>query len=214
MSGLPDSNAFWEPWNVALFQHLHATSSSPRLLIAVAAILAEWPLFVAAGLTGWLLLRQRDRLGIVRLIAAGGVALLIESLVSMFAFHPRPFAAGFGPAWVAHSANNSMPSTHVTLAVVMAIVLAMRRHPRASAVVVALAVTLAWARIYVGIHWPADMVGAALSAIVSVALVYGLEYGISTGMRLRRKRTVTRHPQEPPTRPHAKHSHACQPTER
>lgn len=213
MSGVPVSNAFSEPWNVALFQHLHATPSSPRLLIAMAAILAEWPLFVAAGLTGWLLLRQRDRLGIVRLIAAGGVALLIEALVSMFAFHPRPFAAGFGPAWVAHAANNSMPSTHVTLALIMAMGLAMRRYPRASAVVAALAVALAWARIYVGIHWPADMLGAALSAIVSVALVYGVEYGISTCMKLRRKRALAQRPQEPSIRPHAKHSHACQPTE-
>lgn len=192
MSVVPGSNAFWEPWNVALFQHLHATSSSPRLLIVVAAVLAEWPLFVAAGLTGWLLLRQRDRRGIVRLIAAGGVALLIEALVSMFAFHPRPFAAGFGPAWVAHAANNSMPSTHVTLTLLMAIVLAMRRHLRASAVAAALAVALAWARIYVGIHWPADMVGAALSATVSVAVVRGLECGVDSFSKRRLAHALAR----------------------
>jgi undecaprenyl-diphosphatase len=199
---------------MALYQHLHATSSSPRLLIAVAAILAEWPLVVAAGLTGWLLLRQRDRRGIVRWIAASGVAFLIEALVSMFAFHPRPFAAGFGPAWVAHAANNSMPSTHVTLALVMAIVLATRRHHLASAVVTAVAVVLAWARIYVGIHWPADMLGAILSAIVSVELVCSLEYGLNTCMRPRRKPAVAGHPQEPPTPSCAKHSHTSQPTER
>lgn len=189
MIRIPVSNAFWEPWNVAWFQHLHATSSSPPRLIALATVLAEWPLAVAAGITGWLLLRQRDRLGIVRLIATGAVALSIEALVSTFAFHPRPFASGFGPAWVAHAANNSMPSTHVTLALAMAIVLAMRKHPRASAVVVALALALAWARIYVGVHWPADMVGAVLSAIVSVAVARGLECGVDGFRRRRRART-------------------------
>lgn len=209
-----DPGAFWEPWNVALFQRMHATASSPPALIAVAAVLAEWPLFVAAGLTGWQLLRRRDRLGMVRGIAAGGVAILIEALVSALAYHPRPFAAGFGPAWVVHSANNSMPSTHVTLALVMAIVLAMRRQRWTSAVVVGLAVMLAWARVYVGIHWPADMVGAALSAVVSVALVCGLEYGIKTLMRLRSARVVARHSQELRTRLHTKRSHATQPTER
>lgn len=188
MASIPGSNAFWEPWNVALFQHLHATSSSPPRLIAVAAVLAEWPLVAAGCLTGWLMLQARDRLGVVRLIAAGAVALLIEALVSRFAFHPRPFAVGFGPAWIAHAANNSMPSTHVTLALIMAIVLAMRRHPRASVVVLALALALAWARIYVGIHWPADMVGAALSAIVSVAVVRGLECGVDSFRRRRRAR--------------------------
>ncbi|WP_449425509.1 phosphatase PAP2 family protein [Rhodanobacter lindaniclasticus] len=191
---------------MALFQHLHATPSSPRLLIAVGhsrrvAVVRRGgrPDRMAAAATA-------GSSGIVRLIAAGGVALLIEALVSMFfAFHPRPFAAGFGPAWVAHAANNSMPSTHVAPRLtIMAMGLAMRRYPRASAVVAALAVALlAWARIYVGIHWPADMLGAALSAIVSVALVYGVEYGISTCMKLRRKRALAQRPQEPSIRPHA-----------
>ena len=153
-------SAFWEPWNVAVFQCMHATAASPTALIAVAVVLAEWPLFVAVGLTGWQLLRRRDRIGVIRAIAACVVAILIEALVSAFAFNPRPFAAGFGPAWVMHEANNSMPSTHVTLTLVMAITLAMRKQRWASAVVVVLAVVLAWARVYVGIHWPADMVGA------------------------------------------------------
>ena len=59
---------------------------------------------MAGGLTGWLLLRQRDRLDMVR----GGVAILIEALVSTLAFH-RPFAAGFGPAWVGHAAFWFLP---------------------------------------------------------------------------------------------------------
>lgn len=168
---------------MALFHRWHATASSPSVLIAAAAMLAEWPLFVAAGLTGWLLLRQRDRLGAVRVVAAGGVAILIEALVSALASHPRPFAAGFGPAWVGHAANNSMPSTHVTFALIMAIALAMRRLRWASAAVMVLAAMLAWARVYVGIHWPADMVGAAVSAIVSVAVIRSLEYAVSAFMR-------------------------------
>lgn len=183
---VPVPNAFWESSNVALFQRLHAISSSPPLLIAVAAVLAEWPLIAAAGLTGWWWLRERDCVGIVRLIAAGVVALLLEALISRFVFHPRPFAAGFGPAWVVHAPNNSMPNTHVTLTLVMSIMLMMRRHPRASAVVAALAVALAWARIYVGIHWPADMVGAVVSATVSIAVARGLE----CGDRFRRRRRV------------------------
>ncbi|KZC27033.1 hypothetical protein RHOFW510R12_35160 [Rhodanobacter sp. FW510-R12] len=214
MNALPDSNALWESWNVALFQHLHATSSSPHALIAVATVLAEWPLFVGAGVTGWQLLRQRDRLGMVRLIAAGGMALLIEALVSALAFHPRPFAVGFGPAWVTHTANNSMPSTHVTLTLIMAITLAMRRQRWTSLVVVVLATMLAWARVYVGIHWPADMVGAALSAIVSVAVIYGLEWGITVLMQRRKENAVARLRQEPELPVNTKRSPARQPTER
>lgn len=207
-------SAFWASWNVALFRQLHATASSPSALVAAAALLAEWPLFVAAGVTGWLLLRQRDRLGAVRLVAAGGIAILIEALVSTLAFHPRPFAAGFGPAWVAHAANNSMPSTHVTLTLIMAIVLAMRRLRWASAVVMVLAAMLAWARVYVGIHWPADMVGAAVSAIVSVAMVRSLEYAVNVFMRRRHERAIARHRHKPAVRSPAKHLPPSHSTER
>ncbi|MEW9570391.1 phosphatase PAP2 family protein [Rhodanobacter sp. Si-c] len=167
-------SVFWEPWNVALFQRMHATASSPHLLVAIATALAEWPLVVAASLTGWLLWRQRDRLGLIRLIVACGMALLTEALVGLLAFHPRPFAAGFGPAWVTHAANNSMPSTHVALAMVMAITLGMRKHRRASVAVLGLAAMLAWARIYVGIHWPADMLGAIINAGVSTMIAAGV----------------------------------------
>ena len=173
-SGTTDSHVFWEPWNVAVFQHMHATAGSPHWLIAVAAVLAEWPLVVAAGLTGWLLWRKRDGVGLARLVVACGAALLIEALVSLLAFHPRPFAAGFGPAWVTHAADNSMPSTHVTLAAIMAIALALRQQRRAATVVLGLAAMLTWARIYVGIHWPADMLGAVVSAGISTIIATGL----------------------------------------
>lgn len=168
-----------------VFTHIHATSGSPPALIALAAALAEWPLWVALALTVWQLWRQRDGLASVRLIVAFGIALAIEAVIGTFAFHPRPFAAGFGPAWVAHAANNSMPSTHVTLTLIMAIALALRKHGM-SAVVFVLGGVLAWARIYVGIHWPADMLGAAVSAGMSVGLAHVIERALSMLFRCSR----------------------------
>lgn len=165
------------------FVHIRSTAGSPPALIAPAALLAEWPLYVALALTAWQLRRRRDGVGAVRLIIAFGTAIVIEALFSTFAFHPRPFVAGFGPAWVSHAANNSMPSTHVTLTWIMAITLALRKQRVTGMVLCALGVVLAWAQIYVGIHWPVDMVGAAASACFSVALAYAIERALSRWYR-------------------------------
>lgn len=163
----------WESWNCDLFLRLHATAASPHWLITLAAWLTEAPLFVALGLTALQLLRRRDLGGGIRVALAFAIALLAETLVSALAFHPRPFAAGLGPAWVEHAANNSMPSTHVALTLIMALVLILRRQRGSGLVLLGLGVVLAWARIYVGIHWPADMIGAAISACVSVMIAEG-----------------------------------------
>lgn len=122
----------------------------------------------------------------MRLILAFGTAIVIEALISTVAYHPRPFAAGFGPAWMSHAANNSMPSTHVTLTWIMAITLAIRKQRWISLALFALGGVLAWARIYVGIHWPTDMVGAAVSACLSVALAYAIERVLFVLYRYRR----------------------------
>ena len=107
-----------------------------------------------------------------------------------------------------------MPSTHVTLTLVMAITLAMRKQRWASAVVVVLAVTFAWDRVYVGIHWPADMVGAALSALISVAVIYATEYVVNALVMRCKESGLAQHRQEPDADSNVAHSPATQPTER
>lgn len=173
---MPDLATAPENWNTDLFLRLHATVQSPHWMIATAVWLAEVPLLLALALTAWQLCRHRDLDGAIRVTIACAIAVLIEAAVSELDFHPRPFAAGFGPAWAMHTANNSMPSTHVTLAWIMALIFGLGHRIWTSLALFMLGVTLAWARIYVGIHWPADMLGAAISACASVAAAYGLSY--------------------------------------
>jgi undecaprenyl-diphosphatase len=176
MNSLVSMNT-WAHWNVVLFQCLHATSDSPHFLISVAAWLAELPLFLTMAFAAWQVVRQRDGIAAVRLVLGCGCALLIEVIVSKYAYHPRPFAAGFGPSWVSHAANNSMPSTHATLIWTITMILASRQTWFVNALLAALGCAMAWARIYIGIHWPADMVGAVLSACLSTGVGYGFQQG-------------------------------------
>lgn len=156
--------------NHALFMAIHGTAASPPALIVAAQIMAQWPLLLALGLTGGQLWRHRESTAAWRLLGAWIIACGLEALISHVAPHPRPFAAGFGPALLAHSANNSMPSTHATVCLLLLLTLALGRHFRSCVAVAALTLMVAWARVYLGLHWPADMLGSLLSAVISMAL--------------------------------------------
>jgi undecaprenyl-diphosphatase len=70
-----------------------------------------------------------------------------------------------------HDADASFPSDHLTFLWSVAFSLMLHR-PRwiASIAFVLLGFPVAWARIYLGVHYPLDMVGAALVASASAAL--------------------------------------------
>lgn len=165
----------WTRWDIATFLHMHATASSPAWAIDTAVLIARWLLAVIILVAIWQLLRHRSGAGLLRIVAAWFVSNRIEALIGTYAFHPRPFAAGYGHAWMAHAANNSMPSSHVTLGLILVAVMIRQKYYRCGALLTVLTIALAWSRIYVGIHWPADMIGALLSASLSVGVAYAAE---------------------------------------
>lgn len=123
--------------------------------------------------------RGRDRgpatVAVVALTGLGvAVALLAcQDLLSELIARPRP-CASFPDAQVLLACNPdfSMPSDHAVLAGAIAAGLWLT-HRGLAAVSTALAVTLAFARVYVGVHYPADtIVGLALGAATTLVVVW------------------------------------------
>ena len=165
-----------------------ATPSTPVEWLAIFAakfIIVAIPLYLA-GL--WISGGRRNRLTAIALVLAFGIALVLSTLIGMVVFRPRPFMIGLGHALVQHRPNSSFPSNHGLAFAVWAAVLFMLRRRAVAWLAVALGVLVAWSRIYVGIHYPLDMIGAAIIAVpVAMASLWIMaRYGETILMALER----------------------------
>ncbi|HEY8908323.1 MAG TPA: undecaprenyl-diphosphatase [Rhodoferax sp.] len=161
--------------NEALFLLINAPASPNALLLAVAKGLADQAIWLAplALVIGWLRGSDRTRMLMLEATASGLAGLLINQVIGLFWQHPRPFMMGLGHTFIPHVADSSFPSDHLTLIWSVAFSFLLHQRPRFAGVVLALlGLPVAWARIYLGVHFPLDMVGAALVAVSSAYLCF------------------------------------------
>jgi undecaprenyl-diphosphatase len=107
-----------------------------------------------------------DRYGSVAAALAAGAALAVNHVIALFWARPRPFTAH--PAvhvLLSRSTDPSFPSDHAAAAFAIAAVAILVR-PRLGVAAVVLACLVAYARVYVGVHYPGDVLGGALVGVV------------------------------------------------
>lgn len=164
-----------EDLNHALFLWLNAPGHPSTLLLVIATFFAEyaiWALPVIIGF-GWLRGNEHTRKVLLEATASGLAGLLINQIIGLVWQHPRPFMIGLGHTLIPHAADSSFPSDHLTLLWAVAFSFLMHRSPRLVGMALALlGLPVAWARIYLGVHFPLDMVGAALVAWLSAWLAF------------------------------------------
>lgn len=163
-----------EHFNQALFLLLNAGPNTSGMAINSTEFLANETIWlVPAGLLiGWFRGSLPLRQVLVTASVSGLTGLLLNQLIGLAWYHPRPFGVGIGQTLIPHVLDSSFPSDHLTLLWAVAFSLALHEVTCFSGYVLALlGIPVAWARVYLGVHFPLDMIGAVLVAISSAGIV-------------------------------------------
>ena len=162
-----------ESLNQTLFLWLNAPEYPNALALMAAIFFAErliWAVPLLIGI-GWLRGSEGTRKTVLVAAASGLLALLINQAIGLAWSHPRPFMIGLGHTLIPHVADSSFPSDHLTLWWAVAFSFLLQRDPRVVGMALAsLGIPIAWARIYLGVHFPFDMLGAVAVAALSAWL--------------------------------------------
>ena len=104
------------------------------------------------------------------------LALGINQGIGLLWPHPRPFMVGLGQNWLAHAATSSFPSNHMTVFASVGLSLLSSVEIGLAVVILVSGLCVAWSRVYLGVHFPLDMLGAvgvSAFAYLMIMLVWG-----------------------------------------
>ncbi len=162
-----------ETLNQSLFLWINASPSAPAGVLGLAHAFAVYLVWLVplALLMGWRASEWSARRGLLVAVAAALLAWLLAHAVGALWPHPRPFVLGLGTNALHHAPGNSFPSNHLTFVWSVAAALLLQARWRRFGVGLALlGLPVAWARMYLGVHFPLDMVGALGVGLLSAAV--------------------------------------------
>ncbi|XTZ37104.1 undecaprenyl-diphosphate phosphatase [Salmonella enterica] len=160
-----------ESLNYTFYYWINATPDSPHWLLTLAGFFARdlisiVPLLAAAL---WLwgpreqLTAQRQL--VIKITLAIVVSLTISWTMGHIFPHDRPFVDHVGYHFLPHAADDSFPSDHGTVIFTFAVAFLAWHRLWSGALLMVAGLAIAWSRVYLGVHWPLDMVGGLLVGI-------------------------------------------------
>lgn len=158
--------------NTQWFLWFNATTPPGPLQLWWTTLVAEWLIYGLPLLLAllWLAGKRPAREAAVTATLSVLLALACGQLIGLLWPHPRPFMIGLGQTLLAHQPESSFPSDHATVFFTLGISLLWSGWRKLASLVLLLGGLVAWSRLYLGVHFPLDMLGALLLAIPSAII--------------------------------------------
>lgn len=162
-----------EAFNRFLFLRLNGDASSPGWLVQVATGIADYLIYLIPLLLlalwfrgGYGCRKSAIRACLVTLLALGA-----NQAIGFLWPHPRPFMVGLGHTWIAHAPDASFPSDHMTVFAGVGLTLLLDGLSGWGMATFAAGLCVAWARVFLGVHFPLDMAGAVGTAAAAYVIL-------------------------------------------
>lgn len=160
-----------------LFALLNAAPGMGAVQRGLAVAVAAWTIYLVPVLmTGaWVRGDHRARRDLLQMLMTSLLALGVAQIVVHVWPHPRPFALRLGTQYLAHTADPSLPSDHVTVFWSLALAaFGTHRFPTWGFPLLAVGLVVGWSRVYLGVHFPFDVLAAFPVAAIGAAAAHVL----------------------------------------
>jgi undecaprenyl-diphosphatase len=172
--------------NLTLFLTLNAGDSPDPAMLGFARIVATYLIAIAPIklCLDWFRGGEARKAAFVA-FAAILLGLALNQAIGWLTFFPRPAMIAAGRTYLAFTADSSFPSDHATVLFCAAAAYQMRRRHGSATLLAMAGVIVGWARIYLGVHFPLDVLGAACLALpVGLVASFGVDRIGSPALRL------------------------------
>lgn len=164
--------------DTSLFLSLRGTGQESLPLLYSAFFLAKWVLFLVPVYllaTFFVKATPARRRVVVAAILAIVIGIVVSYLIGFIYNRPRPFLTDLGASLMHHRNSPSFPSNHATIMAAFAMTLVLARWWKTAAIAIVATVAVGWSRVFMGVHYPFDILGGfilgSLSALMSAQLL-------------------------------------------
>lgn len=156
-----------------LFLLIHGLAGLSPILDGIGIFFAKYAIYILVLALALGIVYRRKSLAHIALAVVS--ALAINHVIAYFFFRPRPFVTLYTSPLIdsVSNASKSFPSDHTAVAFAAATVCALA-FPRLILPGYACALTIGLARIFVGVHYPGDILGGIGVGILSGLIVCDL----------------------------------------
>ena len=153
--------------NLYLFHILNVPDQTSIWMINYASLIAHdlVYLFLLIFAIAWFRGSYEVKTGIIKAFIFTAITLLMSEVLSAILNTPRPFVIDVGRTLIEHAPTGSFPSNHMSIFSGIAFAYYFSPQRDLGRILIWTAWLVAWSRVYVGVHFPIDMLGAFLMAI-------------------------------------------------
>ncbi|MCU4310803.1 phosphatase PAP2 family protein [Acinetobacter variabilis] len=153
--------------NLYLFHLLNVPDQASIWMIDYASLIAHDLVYVFLLIfaIAWLRGSHEVKTGIIKAAIFTAITLSISEVLSAVLNTPRPFVMEVGRTLIEHAPTGSFPSNHMSIFSGIAFAYYFSAQRDLGRILLWTAWLVAWSRVYVGVHFPIDMVGAFLIAL-------------------------------------------------
>lgn len=165
--------------NLHLFELINARPGLSPGALFLATLLAQWLIYGVpfVMVAAWVRGDRSTRQELLQMLLAVAISLSLAQVIAHLWPQPRPAALQLGTQYLAHGPDPGLPSDHVT--VLWSLAFAALRTQRLALwgfPLLALGLLIGWSRVYLGVHFPFDVL-AALPVGWAGAIIAGLLSG-------------------------------------